>query len=328
MRVLLRVPATPRDSAARGKAVIEQIRIRSEIPGASRCSTARVASGVTSRGPSPVPPVVRIRSAASASHQPVSAETICVVSSGTSIRPASAHPFPATHCAAMSPDVSARSPRAPASEIVRIATRTLRPSARGREAANCCHGVKICRLGRMAWKGDHTWDMNTRDLTAVLPALLAELVHGSTDPSANTSMLNRGDQGLLASLDKISASAASTARAGGATIAAHVDHLRYGLSLLNRWASGEEAPWINSDWTASWQKSQVTSGEWQELRHELRREADRWLNALREPRELGDRQITWTIGSVAHLAYHMGAIRQIDRATRGPTAEDEARLGG
>jgi hypothetical protein len=28
---------------------------------------------------------------------------------------------------------------------------------------------------------------------------------------------------------------------------------------------------------------------------------------------------------VAHLAYHMGAIRQIDRAARGPSAEDEAR---
>jgi len=33
----------------------------------------------------------------------------------------------------------------------------------------------------------------------------------------------------------------------------------------------------------------------------------------------------WMAGSVAHLAYHMGAIRQIDRTTRGPTAEDEAR---
>jgi hypothetical protein len=31
----------------------------------------------------------------------------------------------------------------------------------------------------------------------------------------------------------------------------------------------------------------------------------------------------WVAGSVAHLAYHLGAIRQIDRATRGPTAEDE-----
>ena len=28
---------------------------------------------------------------------------------------------------------------------------------------------------------------------------------------------------------------------------------------------------------------------------------------------------------VAHFAYHVGAIRQIDRAARGPTAEDERR---
>ena len=43
------------------------------------------------------------------------------------------------------------------------------------------------------------------------------------------------------------------------------------------------------------------------------------------PREVTDVQLGWMMGSVAHLAYHFGAIRQIDRATRGPTAEDEAR---
>lgn len=31
------------------------------------------------------------------------------------------------------------------------------------------------------------------------------------------------------------------------------------------------------------------------------------------------------MSSVAHFAYHLGAIRQIDRSLRGPTAEDEAR---
>jgi len=29
------------------------------------------------------------------------------------------------------------------------------------------------------------------------------------------------------------------------------------------------------------------------------------------------------MGSIAHLGYHLGAMRQIDRATRGPTAEYE-----
>ena len=53
------------------------------MPGASLSSTARVASGVTSRAVRPVPPVVRIRSAASPSAQAASAAAIRSVSSGT-----------------------------------------------------------------------------------------------------------------------------------------------------------------------------------------------------------------------------------------------------
>jgi hypothetical protein len=54
------------------------------MPGASRSSTARVASGVTSRGLNPVPPVVSTRSTVPLSHHSQSAETIRTVSSGTS----------------------------------------------------------------------------------------------------------------------------------------------------------------------------------------------------------------------------------------------------
>src|SRR5262245_28230303 len=103
--------------------------------------------------------------------------------------------------------------------------------------------------------------MNTRDLTTVLPALLSELVHGSLNPDVGTYMLNRGDAGLLRSLDTLSAFGASAAIAGGGSIAAHVDHLRYGLSLLNRWAGGEAAPWKDADWTKSWRKPTVSDAE-------------------------------------------------------------------
>jgi len=167
--------------------------------------------------------------------------------------------------------------------------------------------------------------MNTRDFTTVLPTLLSELVNGSPDPSVGTYMLNRGDQGLLESLDNLSASAASTTNCGGATIAAHVDHIRYGLSLLNRWAAGEHTPWKDADWTKSWRKPVVSDAEWRALREDLRRETQAWIEALRVPREVSDVQLGWITGSVAHLAYHVGAIRQIDRAARGPTAEDERR---
>ncbi len=135
-------------------------------------------------------------------------------------------------------------------------------------------------------------------------------------------MLNRGDPGLLASLDRLSAAAASTAAPGGSTVAAHVDHLRYGLSLMNRWAGGEENPWADANWSASWQRVAVSTDEWKQLRAELRDEAHRWLEALRTPREAQPVELNGMIGSVAHLAYHLGAIRQIDRAARGPAAND------
>lgn len=160
---------------------------------------------------------------------------------------------------------------------------------------------------------------------AVLPTLLRELVEGSPDPSARTYMLNRGEPGLLASLDRLSASAASETHGGGASVAAHVDHLRYGLSVLNRWASGTPPRPREIDWTASWKKNTVSESEWRTLRAELRREAGAWAEALRSPREVSEVEAGWIVGSVAHLAYHFGAIRQIDRALRGPTAEDEAR---
>jgi hypothetical protein len=161
------------------------------------------------------------------------------------------------------------------------------------------------------------------ELTTVLPALFSELVNGSPDPATGTFMLNRGDRGLLHALDQISAEAASATPTGGATIAAHADHIRYGLELLNRWAAGEASPWKTADWTASWRKPVVTDAEWRRLRADLRRETETWQRHLGTLSGLNDTAMKWVAGSVAHLAYHLGAIRQIDRATRGPTAEDE-----
>jgi hypothetical protein len=165
--------------------------------------------------------------------------------------------------------------------------------------------------------------VNTREVAGVLRTLLSELANGSPDPTVGTYMLNRGDEGLLASLDKLSAEAASATKSGGASIAAHTDHLLYGFSLLNRWAAGEEKPWKNADWTASWKRGTVSEAEWKTLRNNLRRETESWLSVIATPRELDEREAGWFIGTIAHFAYHVGAIRQIDRAARGPTAEDE-----
>ena len=160
--------------------------------------------------------------------------------------------------------------------------------------------------------------MDTHTLSESLVTLFSELVDGAP-PDRPCFMLNRGDPGMLASLDKLPAAAASAAAAGGASIAAHVDHVRYGLSLLNQWRPDHD-PFATADWTASWKKTHVTDAEWKELRAGLREEVRKWMDALRTPREMSVMELSGVVGSIAHLAYHLGAIRQIDRALAGPQA--------
>ena len=164
--------------------------------------------------------------------------------------------------------------------------------------------------------------MNSNDLNRSLPSLFSELVHGA--PSTGAFMLNTGDIGLLQSLERLSAADASSSSHGGATIAAHVDHLRYGLSLMNRWAGGEN-PFLDADWSQSWKIGAVSDDEWTSLRERLRDEVERWHGALQTTREISGMEVDGVIGSIAHLAYHLGAIRQINATLRGP--KESARVG-
>ena len=158
--------------------------------------------------------------------------------------------------------------------------------------------------------------MLTREISPALARVFSELTVGTTPPGGY--VLNRGDVGLFGSLDRLSASDASKNVNGGATIAAHAQHLRYGLSLFNRWAAEGGNPFADATWDAAWKISTVDATAWAEIRDGLRDESRRWLQVLRTPRALTEVELSGLVASVAHLAYHLGAIRQIDKATRGP----------
>ena len=154
-------------------------------------------------------------------------------------------------------------------------------------------------------------------LHSSLALLFTELTEGPA--SGEAYMLNTGDPGLLRSLDVLSAAAASKPAApGSASIAAHVDHLCFGLDLMNRWGDGEPDPWNGADWASSWRRTTVTDSEWAALRDRLRHAARRWRGMLETPRDMSRTELNGVIGSLAHLAYHLGAIRQIDRSLAGP----------
>ncbi|MFT3784571.1 MAG: hypothetical protein QM770_00205 [Tepidisphaeraceae bacterium] len=140
--------------------------------------------------------------------------------------------------------------------------------------------------------------------------MLRELFDGSTDQSAF--ILNRGDPGFLAQLDALSAEVASARPMPGlTTVAAHVDHVLFALSLLNRWAGGEANPFAGADWSASWKRTHVDEPAWRDLLKRFRTEVATWQEHVKQPREYDDLTASGTLASIAHAAYHLGAIRQI-----------------
>jgi hypothetical protein len=140
--------------------------------------------------------------------------------------------------------------------------------------------------------------------------LLTEVFDGP--PGEEAYILNPGDPGLHRQLETISAVTASQQSIPGKpSIAAHVDHVHFGLSLLTRWLSGEENPWADADWHGSWQRTTVTDKQWRLLRDSLRTEADTWRKAVDARTEWDDINAAGAISTIGHTTYHLGAIRQI-----------------
>lgn len=151
---------------------------------------------------------------------------------------------------------------------------------------------------------------NDTTFQLALSQLLTEIVLGPFGDHAY--ILNPGDPGLLRQLDSIDARTASTRpMPGTTTIAAHADHVCYGIGLLNRWAAGESNPWVDADWNASWQRGIVTEAQWQQLRDNLRTEFANWQQAVDRRDEWDEFAAAGALASAAHTAYHLGAIRQI-----------------
>ena len=154
--------------------------------------------------------------------------------------------------------------------------------------------------------------MNAADsiFRRALSKLLIEIFDGP--PGNEAYLLNPGDPGLLRQLESIPASAASARpMPGKTTIAAHVDHVHFGLTLMNRWAAGEANPFAGADWNASWQRTTVTDAQWRTLLSNLRQEVEKWQNFVANRTDWDDMSAAGALSSAAHTAYHLGAIRQI-----------------
>lgn len=145
--------------------------------------------------------------------------------------------------------------------------------------------------------------------------ILREAVEGGA-PGQGTAFLDGtaadggGNNGLIATLDALSAAQASQ-EIHGTSIAGHARHSALHMEVMVRWErDGDRGPF---DWKGSFLPAEVDDGAWDELRVRLRAAYDALTAFARTQKEQeanGDATGGLT-GAVAHVAYHLGAIRQM-----------------
>lgn len=133
-------------------------------------------------------------------------------------------------------------------------------------------------------------------------------------PSGEGSMFteSRPNSGLFGSLNQLSADEASVA-VSGTTIAAHADHTRFYLWGTNIILKDGKQP--EMDWEESWKIHFVDEERWKQIQEGLRHEYVTFWERI-DTIEWNESLIKEALASLAHSAYHLGAIRQMLKAVK------------
>ena len=162
------------------------------------------------------------------------------------------------------------------------------------------------------------------ELMQTVAVLFNEAYEGQPAGSPTWFIDNGTDSGILSALRGVNAAEASTSVDGsgnsGATIASHVEHLRWSLALVNRTMRGEP---YQVNWSESWNLINTDAAGWDRLREDLRQEYDTLRDSLNvafesegSPVELEGDVLTGLIALVPHAAYHYGTILQMIERVR------------
>jgi hypothetical protein len=156
-------------------------------------------------------------------------------------------------------------------------------------------------------------DIPTSALTSALLELWNEIL-GESDPGGDTHVLDPGT-GWVPSLASVDAAQASRPIAPGATsIAGQTAHAARALEYLEEILDGHE-PGV--DWPASFLPAEVDDLAWDRGRRRLRSAAERVSARLRGDAGWPRDHLLRVLSHLVHLAYHLGAVRQMVHVARG-----------
>lgn len=152
----------------------------------------------------------------------------------------------------------------------------------------------------------------TKQLTMDSTIKLLEmfLIEAFEDVQTQPLFINRGTS-LFITLSDISAEQASQDMGNCATIAAHVDHIRYFLDVIEDFMFKRDLSHIN--WRTIWETvSVVSEDEWQTNKDNLHTSYERVKSHLSNPDVWNDsHEVSAMMGMIVHTAYHLGEIRQM-----------------
>jgi hypothetical protein len=153
--------------------------------------------------------------------------------------------------------------------------------------------------------------MDGSDAVRQLLTVLREAGEGPSGPSTYF-IDKKPDAGLLGALGAISADEASRIW-GDTSIAAHAHHIAFAMADSAAIIEGNRTP---PDWKESWRVTSVDEAGWKDLVARVGREYERLRRAVESRASSSAELFAEAVGATAHVAYHLGAIRQKTAASR------------
>jgi hypothetical protein len=150
-------------------------------------------------------------------------------------------------------------------------------------------------------------------MLAQVTELLRETFEGGL-PGQGTVYLDHGS-GIRNTLSALTAEQASRRLEGHPSIAAHARHMNFHLRATSEWIEGDQS---QRDWPGSFEPQTVSADEWSKIQRDLgesRAELVRVLGSLTPERFV---EAGAGIGALLHLAYHLGAVRQLMHRVERP----------
>lgn len=115
------------------------------------------------------------------------------------------------------------------------------------------------------------------------------------------------NSGIFGVIERLSSDQASMS-IHGTTLAAHTDHIRYHMWGTNEILKNGKQP--EMDWGKSWDIHSVDKQQWNRIQEGLRNEYLTLLESI-DVIEWNELLANEVLSSLAHSAYHLGAIRQM-----------------